>query len=505
VAKQTDEKAPKILLTFTGFHDPFSTGAIAGIEQEGPVLSLARAFPVDQIVLFATPGTREITQATEEAVRQRHPTLSVKSRSLPLEDPTDYTAILRGLRGHFSELTLEHPQAQYFIATASGTPQMHACWVLLAASGELPARLLHLRPPRFVTSGRPAVSEVDLSHAAFPTIRPPRWLGPEAAEDDARAPQEVMERLGIVGNHPALTRAIETAGLLSASDVPVLILGESGTGKELVAALIHQLSGRAGGPFVTVNCAAVPEQLAESVLFGHRKGAFTGAVRDQQGKFEEAAGGTLFLDELGELSLEVQAKLLRAVQDGTVEPLGESRPRKIDVRLVGATNRDLVGAIARGEFREDLYYRLSVGEVRLPALRDRRSDIPSLAVHFLDLANQRLKRPKAITPEGLSALLAHPWPGNVRELSNVIQRATLLTRGQEIRAEDLDLATPPARPADTIPQPAAGFSVEAHLKETRKALFERALEIAEGNQSEAARLLGVTPQAVFKFLRGQGG
>jgi DNA-binding NtrC family response regulator len=505
VAKQIDEKAPRVLLTFTGFHDPFAASAVAGVEQEGPVLSLVRAFPFERVVLLATPGTREITQATEVAVRERHPRCSVESRDLLLEDPTDYSAILRGLRRHFAELAREHPQAQYFVATASGTPQMHACWVLLAASGELPTRLLHLRPSRFVTAERPAVSEVDLTHAEFPTIRPRRWLGPEASEDNVHDPQEVIGRLGIVGSHPALTRAIETAVLLSPSDVPVLILGESGTGKELVASLIHQLSGRPGGPFVTVNCAAVPEQLAESVLFGHRKGAFTGAARDQRGKFEEANGGTLFLDELGELSLEVQAKLLRAVQEGTIEPLGESRPRKVDVRLVAATNRDLVGAIARGEFREDLYYRLSVGEVRLPALRDRRSDIPILAVHFLDLANQRLKRPKAITPEGLSALLAHPWPGNVRELSNAIQRAALLTRGQEIRTEDLDLATPPVRPADTIPQPVAGFSVEAHLKEIRKALFERALEIAEGNQSEAARLLGVTPQAVFKYLRGQGG
>src|SRR5205085_9785256 len=177
-----------------------------------------------------------------------------------------------------------------------------------------------------------------------------RWVGPEADEDDVHDPQEVIERQGIVGSHPALIRTLETARLRSASDVPVLILGESGTGKELVASLIHQLSARAGAPFVTVNCAAVPEQLAESVLFGHRKGAFTGAARDHRGKFEEADGGTLFLDELGELSLEVQAKLLRAVQEGTVEPLGESRPRKVDVRLVAATNRDLVGAIARGEF-----------------------------------------------------------------------------------------------------------------------------------------------------------
>jgi DNA-binding NtrC family response regulator len=504
VARQPDQKAAKVLLTFTGFHDPFYPGAIAGADQEGPVLSLLRIVPIDRIVLFATPGTREITQATEEAVRQRYPARQVDIRCFSLDDPTDYAAILNGLRGHFCELACEYPQAQYFIATASGTPQMHACWVLLAASGEVPARLLHLRPSRFVTSERPAVSEVDLSHPEFPTIRPRRWLGLEATDDDVQDPQEVIDRLRIVGSHPALTRVLETARLLSASDVPVLILGESGTGKELVASLIHELSARADAPFVTVNCAAVPEQLAESVLFGHRKGAFTGAARDHRGKFEEAHGGTLFLDELGELSSEVQAKLLRAVQEGTVEPLGESRPRQVDVRLVAATNRDLAGAIAQGEFREDLYYRLSVGEVRLPPLRDRRSDIPTLAVHFLDLANQRLKRPKALTPEALTSLLAHRWSGNVRELSNVIQRAALLTRGQEIRPEDLELASP-ARSTVAIPEPSAGFSVEAHLKETRKALFGRALEIAQGNQSEAARLLGVTPQAVFKFLRGQGG
>ena len=433
MAKQTDEKGPRILLTFTGFHDPFSAGAIASAEQEGPVLSLVRACPFHRVILLATPGTREITRATETALRERHPALEIESHDLPFEDPTDYAAILQSLRDRFSDLARDHPKAQYFIATASGTPQMHACWLLLAASGELPARLLHLRPPRFVTSERPTVSEVDLTRAEFPTVRPRQWLGPAAFDSDVQDPQKVFERLGIVGSHPALTRAIETAALLSASDVPVLILGESGTGKELVASLIHQLSGRSGGPFVTVNCAAVPEQLAESVLFGHRAGAFTGAARDQRGKFEAADRGTLFLDELGDLSLDVQAKILRAVQDGTVEVLGESRPRKVDVRLVAATNRDLTGAIAQDEFRADLYYRLSVGEVRLPPLRDRQSDIPTLAVYFLDLANQRLKPPEASHARG----------------ARFVARLPLARQRPRTRQRDQESGPLDARPGDT--------------------------------------------------------
>jgi transcriptional regulator with GAF, ATPase, and Fis domain len=283
----------------------------------------------------------------------------------------------------------------------------------------------------------------------------------------------------------------------------VLVLGESGTGKEKIANLIHQLSDRAAGTFVAINCAAIPSALAESTLFGHKKGAFSGATSDQPGKFETADGGTLFLDEIAELPLEVQAKLLRALQDGVIEPLGFAKAKKVNVRVIAATNRDLNAMIANRRFREDLYYRLSVGEVRLPTLRERRSDISKLAIHFLDEINVRLRKPRRFAPETLALLQGYDWPGNVRELQNAVQRAALLTKGEEIRPDHFELRSA-ARPAamDQLPEPREGFSIEAFLKDARRRLFKRALDLSGGNQSKAARLLGVTPQAVFKFLKG---
>lgn len=241
----------------------------------------------------------------------------------------------------------------------------------------------------------------------------------------------------------------------------------------------------------------------ESLLFGHKRGAFTGAMSDQVGKFDQADGGTPFLDELTELPLPTQAKLLRVLQDGVVEPLGAKKPHKVNVRVIAATNQDVRTAIRQGRFREDLYYRLNVGEIKLPPLRDRRSDIPKIALHVLDRVNATLKRPKRLSPDALRRLQQHAWPGNVRDLQNVIERSVRLARRDVLEADDLMIGEPlaSADPLDTLPEPQEGFSLEAYLTSARKQLILRALETAQGNQSEAARLLGITPQAVHKFVR----
>ena len=228
--------------------------------------------------------------------------LGIQVRHLELDDPTNYFKILKALRAELDDILETMGDVDYIIGAASGTPQMHACWALLAASGEIPARILQVRPPRFVTEDLPAIHEIDSTDAEFPTIRSRLWADVDMDDEDAGDPSVLIERLGIVGDHPAMAGALETASLLARSDVPVLILGESGTGKEKVAGLVHQLSDRASGAFVPVNCASIPEQLAESILFGHVKGAFTGATRSSEGKFAAAHGGTLFLDEVGELS-----------------------------------------------------------------------------------------------------------------------------------------------------------------------------------------------------------
>lgn len=493
----------KVLLTFTGFHDPFSRGLVGEEDQPGPILSLVAIQRFDVVLLLSTPATQEITGQTLAEITNRHPNVEVRVRDVPLSDPTDYTAILAHLRQHIAAVQDDLQDGVFFIAVASGTPQMHAVWVLLAAGGEIPAKLLHVRPPRFVTKDCPLVSEIDLTAETFPVVRSRISFGAENGGMEPPDAAAVIRQLNIVGDHPAIRRAFEVTQALADSAVPILIRGETGTGKELFARLTHTLSGRPRDRFVPVNCAAIPEDLVESVLFGHSKGAFTGAIQDQRGKFALADGGTLFLDELGELPMATQAKLLRVLQDGIVEPVGAERGRQVDVRIVAATNRDLAKAIRKGEFREDLYYRLCAGEILLPPLRERRSDIPKLALHLLDRINATMRHPKRLSQDALARVQAHAWPGNVRDLENVIERSARLCRGGVLDADDLLITEPIAHadPLDALPEPEPGFSMDHFLSGARKQLILRAMEIARGNQSEAARLLGVTPQAISKFLR----
>ena len=287
-------------------------------------------------------------------------------------------------------------------------------------------------------------------------------------------------------NH-AMAEILRTARKVADSEATVLISGESGTGKEVLARLIHQHSPRRDGPMVAVNCAGIPETLIESELFGHVKGAFTGAIANRKGRMQSAAGGTLFLDEIGELKLDIQTKLLRALQERQVEPVGSDRTEDIDVRIIAATNKDLLEAIGAGAFREDLYYRLSVVPLHLPPLRERREDIPGLLQHFLkkfnapagvrfsDLARERLKK--------------YPWPGNIRELQNTVERCLILRQGNIIDEQDLKLPGPPASTAEiTLPEiPDDGLSLE----EVEKGLIVKALRKSGGNRSEAARLLKI--------------
>jgi DNA-binding NtrC family response regulator len=242
----------------------------------------------------------------------------------------------------------------------------------------------------------------------------------------------------IVAVSPSMTRVMELARRAAQSDIPVVLEGESGVGKEMVARAIQSGSDRATKPFITVNCGAIPQNLVESILFGHEKGAFTGAQEKHTGKFVEADGGTLFLDEIGELPLDVQVKLLRAIQHGEVETVGARRPLKVDVRLISATNKDLIAAVKSGEFREDLYYRLNVFPITIPALRRRKEDIPVLARTFVErfAASQKLERVPELTPPAMALLTAFDWPGNIRQLENTIFRAVVLAQGDHLAVED---------------------------------------------------------------------
>jgi DNA-binding NtrC family response regulator len=282
----------------------------------------------------------------------------------------------------------------------------------------------------------------------------------------------------------------------------VLITGESGTGKELIARALHFGSPRRSGPFVALNCAALPRELVESLLFGHARGAFTGADADRAGYFEMAHEGTLFLDEIGEMPVELQAKLLRVLEDGEVTRLGERHARRVDARVVAATNQDLLRRTAEGRFRQDLYYRLARFTVVAPPLRERPEDIPLLAAHFLRrFAAEMGRESPALSPEAQTVLQAHPYPGNVRELKNALERALIECRGDEVRPEHIHLAAeydPAAGGAGSAA--ALPLDLEAAVELTEQTLVRRALDRTGGNIAEAARLLGTNRNRVYRIL-----
>ena len=310
----------------------------------------------------------------------------------------------------------------------------------------------------------------------------------------------------IIGTSPAMREVFSLIERIATTDVPVLILGESGTGKELVARAVHGRSRRASGPFVALNCAAVPETLLESEFFGHERGAFTGAVRAHPGRFEQADGGTLFLDEIGAMRIDLQAKLLRAIQEKEIQRLGSTVTARVDVRILAATGENLEEAIRRKTFREDLFYRLSVVPLRLAPLRERTEDIPLLASHFLEKAAARFgKEPPAVSPEVMDRLQIHPWLGNVRELENCIERMVLLARGPRLTPADLppDLRKGPEA-ADGM---GAAFQLPpggVRLPEMERHLIVQALRRTRGSLGPAARLLGISYKTLQYRVRKFG-
>ncbi|MER2534817.1 MAG: sigma-54 dependent transcriptional regulator [Rhizobiaceae bacterium] len=366
-------------------------------------------------------------------------------------------------------------------------------------------------------------------------------LGTEARRGGRRGAALTFK--DIITRSPAMERVLRVAQKAAASTIPVLIEGESGVGKELVARAIQGSGDRRAKPFVTVNCGAIPENLVESILFGHEKGSFTGATEKHVGKFVEADTGTLFLDEIGDLPLDVQVKLLRAVQDGEVDPVGGRATAKVDIRLISATHRNLLEQVKEGRFREDLFYRLHVFPITVPPLRERRDDIPLLVAHFIAqiaAGNGRAQRVRAVTPEALAMLEAHDWPGNIRQLENAVFRAAVLAEGDElgidefpqIRAQvegviDLDAPHPSLHPGDRRASLPASARREAGRAEAGEAaagalraldgdgeirslaeieldMIRMAIDRYEGQMSEVARRLGIGRSTLYRKMREHG-
>lgn len=305
-----------------------------------------------------------------------------------------------------------------------------------------------------------------------------------------------FDRAGIIGNDPKLLQLLSTVERIAPTDAPVLILGENGTGKELIANAIHVNSHRSKNPFVMVNLGGIPQSLFESEMFGYAKGAFTGAVAARKGRFEMADKGTIFLDEIGDLDLSCQVKMLRVLQQHTFEPLGESRPKKVDIRVVCATNADLADMVANRTFREDLFYRINLITLHLPALRDRRADIPLLARHFAAQAAKPLGHIPDISSDAMEMLTKLPYPGNIRQLKNMVDRAVLIG-GACLKKEDFGIG-------DDIGATKPELNAASSLDDMEMAAITAALEEANGNFSKAAQILGITRQKLYRRMEKHG-
>ncbi len=330
----------------------------------------------------------------------------------------------------------------------------------------------------------------------------------ETGRRNSRRLSEERGRFEIIGRTPAMRKVYDLIEKVAPSPSTVLITGESGTGKQLVARALHENSPRSDGPFIEVNCGAIPESLFEAELFGHEKGSFTGAVASKPGRFELAHGGTLFLDEVGELPLDMQVKILRALQERTIDRVGGLRPIPVDVRLIAATNVDLEAALVAGTFRDDLFWRLNVIPIHLPPLRERADDIPLLVESFLRSFNQRLGKGVArVAPDALAALLEHSWPGNIRELENLMERSVLLADGDTIHLADmpgLRSSKAVSAPGDDLEGLGLKEYVRVHTAKLERARIQRALSSEDNNVTRAARRLGISRKSLQTKMKEYG-
>ena len=365
--------------------------------------------------------------------------------------------------------------------------------ILLTAYGNIPDGIQAMKNGAFdyITKGDDNDKIIPLIHKAFEKV------------SLAKQVKALEKRLGeryafdhILGDSKAIRSAVETARRVAATDATVLLTGETGTGKEVFAQAIHQEGARGRHPFIAINCSAFSKELLENELFGHRAGAFTGAVKDSKGIFEEANQGTVFLDEIGEMPLDLQAKLLRVLETGEFLKVGDSKPTRVNVRIIAATNRDLHKEMSAGRFREDLYYRISVFEIHLPPLRERVSDIEAMALHFLArFAASMKRRIGSLSPAYLDLLKRHPWKGNIRELKNVIERSVILSEDQALMPETL--------PSDFHDEEAPGGSGQLFafdLASAEKRHIQRVLQYTQGNKTEAARLLNIALSTLYRKL-----
>ncbi len=487
----TATTATRLLFCWVGQTDLRAVDEEATVGR-GPIAQALEAAEYDEVVLLnnypeakTAAFVRWLRKRTKTPIVLRHEKLSS-----PVNFAEIYPAAVRAIE---DALARHRPPTALTYHLSPGTPAMAAIWIILAKT-RFPAELLESSRER---GARVASVPFDMSADFIPDL----LRGPDERLErlSAALPPEAPEFADIVHRSSAMKRVVAMARTVAPRSVPVLIEGESGTGKELLARAIHRTGPRREKPFVAVNCGAIPSELVESHLFGHEKGAFTGAASAREGYFEAAGGGTLFLDEIGELPLAAQVKMLRAIQEGEVVRVGATKPIKPDVRIIAATNRTLLEEVRAGRFREDLFYRLAVAVLRLPPLAARTGDVGLLVEHFLGLINAESAgepgyRAKKLAPGARNLLLARRWPGNVRELYSTLRRAAIWSPGETIRAEDVReaLLEPAQAGREVLGRPLGeGFSLPELMSEVARHYLGRALEESHGNKSEAARLVGL--------------
>lgn len=479
----------KILISWIGRTDlrAVKEGNIVGL---GPIAQAVRAMSFDRIVLLNNFPEAEVKPYISWLQGIKH--VSVSTRQIQLTSPTNFAEIYVAASDAVQQCSVDFgTDIDLTFHLSPGTPAMAAVWILIAA-GQYPAKLIESSREQGVNT---VTIPFEIAAEYLPRLREKQ--DQSILERFAALPPNAPAFEEIIYQSDSMKKVVERARRVAPRNLPVLIEGESGTGKELLARAIHVGGLPPEGPFVAVNCGAIPENLMESEFFGHKKGAFTGAVADRKGHFIEADGGTLFLDEIGELPLAMQARLLRALQQGEVTPVGASKPVPFKARIIAATNRNLMDEVADGRFREDLFYRLAVATLRLPPLRERQGDAGLLIDKLLAQVNAELgsAKPFLLSPGAHALLLAHSWPGNVRELLNTLHRVAAWCEDSTISAAEMREAILPARMSkpelENYGAPLAeGFSLPDILAGISKKYLEKGMKQAGGNKTKASKLLG---------------
>ena len=479
----------RVLLSWLGLHDLDAESK----GEQGPIASilLNSDAPFDEVRLLVNNWFEQVPRYETWLYGQlarRNRQASISTREVSLASPIDYPGIYEVSRDELAGLS--SPQALITINLTSGTPAMIATWLLLG-KGVFNSQLVQ-------TSLQSGLQSVELPYdiAVEYLQHQDTSLGVLAAASPGL--DYYFEHIQI--RSPAMAKAVNLAKKLAPRNLPVIIQGESGTGKEVIAQAIHKASPRANNPFIAVNCGAMPETLVDSQLFGYVKGAFTGATSARKGFFAEADGGTLFLDEVGELPLEAQAKLLRALQQHEINPVGATIPQQVDVRILAATHRDLLQMVEEGRFREDLFYRLAVGIVQLPPLRERTDDIPELVSNLLMRLNDEAKSQpgyvcKTVSESAMDFITQQSWPGNIRELWNTLLRASVWSDDEQLAASHLEQSMIRRPPKGDYRPPnidvSQGININTLLYNTKRYCIDEALRLTAGQRGKAAKLLGL--------------